>query len=124
MKNVMHHARLKNILEKLIVDNGPACLDFKNPSFAGGMGVGVETLQYLALAPKKHGDDDLVFGGLPFLDPKSDLFQAWAEPSHNGVAMLFHRRIRIDGAGHFFEECDDKKAEFRGGVMTSGNTPS
>src|ERR1039457_7333412 len=90
MEDVVHHACLKNILEKLIVDNGPACLDFKNPSFAGGMGVGVETLQYLALAPKKHGDDDLVFGGLPFLDPKSDLFQAWAEPSHNGVRSEEH----------------------------------
>jgi hypothetical protein len=28
MKNVMHHARLKNILEKLIVVNGTARLDF------------------------------------------------------------------------------------------------
>src|ERR1017187_6946423 len=79
MKNVMHHARLKNILEKLVVVNGPTCLDFKNPSLTGGMGVSVETFQYLAFAPKKHGDNYLVFEGLPFLDPKSQLFQSWAQ---------------------------------------------
>ena len=44
MKNIVHHARLKNILEKLIVVNGSACLDFKNPPFASRMGVSVETL--------------------------------------------------------------------------------
>ena len=73
MKNIVHHARLKNILEKLIVVNGSACLDFKNPPFASRMGVSVETLQYLALPPKKHGHDYLVLGRLPLLDPKSEL---------------------------------------------------
>ena len=115
MKNVMHHARLKNILEKLIVVNSPTCLDFKNPSLAGGMGVGVETLQYLAFAPKKHWDNYLVLRGFPFLDLKSEFFQAWAESSHSGVAMLAYRCTRIDGISHFFENCDHKKAEFRGG---------
>jgi hypothetical protein len=73
MKNIVHHARLKNILEKLIVVNGSACLDFKNPPFASRMGVSVETLQYLALPPKKHGHDYLVLERLPLLDPKSEL---------------------------------------------------
>ncbi len=38
MKNIMHHARLKNILEKLIVVNGAPRLDLKNPSLTGGHG--------------------------------------------------------------------------------------
>jgi hypothetical protein len=113
MKHVMHHASLKNILEKLIVIDGPACLDFKHPSLAGGMCVSVEALQYLAFAPKKHGDNYLVFAGLPFLDPKSELFQARAKSSHDGVAMLIHRCTRINTLGQLFEERDDKKAEFR-----------
>ena len=113
MKHVMHHARLKNIFEKLIVVNGPASLDFKHPSLTGGMRVSVEALQYLAFAPKKHGNNYLVFAGLSFLDPKSELFQAWAKSSHNGVAMLVHRRMRIDTFGKLFEERDDKKTEFR-----------
>lgn len=112
MKNVIHHARLKNILKKLIVSHGPTRLDLKNPSLAGGMGVGVETLHYLALAPEKHGDNYLVLDGLPFLDPKSDLFQSRAKPSHYSVAMLIHRCARIDGTGHLFEKCDNKKAKF------------
>src|ERR1035437_5683204 len=104
MTNVMHHARLKNILEELIVVNGSTRFDFKNPALTGGVSVRVETLQYLAFAPKKHGDDYLVFDGLPFLDPKSELFQAWAELGHSGVAMLAHRCSRIDGVGQPFEE--------------------
>jgi hypothetical protein len=104
MKNVMHHACLKYILEELIVVDGPTCLDLKNPALTDGMGVSVETFQYLAFAPKKHWDNYLVFGGLPFLDPKSELFQARAESSHNGIAMLIHRCTRIDCIGHLFEE--------------------
>jgi hypothetical protein len=114
MKNVMHHASLKNILEKLIVVNGTTCLDFKNPSLAGGMGVGVEALQYLAFAAKKHGNNYLFFAGLPFLDPKSKLFQAWSEQSHDGVAMLVHRGSRIYGNAHFFEKGHNQKAKLRG----------
>ncbi len=79
---------MKNILEKLIVVNGPTCLDLKNPPLTDGMGVSVKTFQYLAFAPKKHRNDYLVFAGLPFLDPKSELFQTWAESCHNRVAML------------------------------------
>jgi hypothetical protein len=74
MKNVMHHARLKNILEKLIVVNGATRLDLKNPPFSCGVGVSIETFQYLAFAPKKHWNNYFVFAGLPFLDPESELF--------------------------------------------------
>ncbi len=109
----MHHARLKNILEKLIVVNGPTGLDFKHPSFTGSMGVSVEALQNLAFAPKKHGNNYLVFGGFPFLHPKPKLFKAWAESSHYGVTVLVQRCTRVDGIGDLFEECDDKKAKFR-----------
>ena len=78
MKNIMHHARLKNILEKLIVVNGPPRLDFKNPSLTDLMGVSIEAFQYLAFAPEKYRDNYLVFDGLPSLDAKSELFQTWA----------------------------------------------
>jgi hypothetical protein len=88
--------------------------DFKYPSLDDGMGVSVEALQYLAFAPKKHGDNYLVFDGFPFLDSKSELFQPWAQSSHDGVTMLVHRCARIDGPGNLFEDCDDKNAEFRG----------
>jgi hypothetical protein len=113
MENVVHHARLKNILEKLIVVNGPARLDLKYPSLTGCMGVSVEAFQYFTLAPKKDGDNDLVFAGLPLLDSKSQPFQTWAESGHNGVAMLIHRCTRIDSVADIFEESDEKKAEFR-----------
>src|SRR5437016_5839905 len=109
----MHHARLKNVLEKLIVVHSPTRLDFKHPTLNGGVSISVETLQYLTFAPKQDGDNDLVLDGLPFLDPKSQLLQAWAEPSHNGVTMLIHRCARIDSVSHFFEERDDKESEFR-----------
>jgi hypothetical protein len=38
--------------------------------------------------------------------------------------MLADSRTRIDGIGQFFEEGDDKKAEFPAQVMTSGSIPS
>jgi hypothetical protein len=38
----MHHARLKDVLEELTVIDGPTGLDFKDPSAAGCMGIGVE----------------------------------------------------------------------------------
>ena len=107
MKNVMHHARLKNVLEKLIVVNGPTCLDLKYPSLTGGMRISVETLQYPAFAPKEHGDNYLVFNGLTFLYLKSKFFQARAESSHNGVAMLVHRCMRINALSQLFEERHD-----------------
>jgi hypothetical protein len=114
MKNVVHHARLKNILEKLIVVDGSASFDFEHPPLDGGVGVGVETLQNFAFAPKQHGDDYFVVGGLSFLDTKSDRFQAWAQPGHDDIAMLASRRTRIDAVGQGFEESDDTETEFRG----------
>ncbi len=62
MKYIMHHARLEDILEELIVVNGPACLDFKYPSHLASMGVSIESLQYLAFTPKKHRVNYFVFG--------------------------------------------------------------
>jgi len=113
VKNVVHHARLKNIFEELIVVNRSTCLNLENPTLSWGVSIGVEALEYLAFAAKKYGDNYFVFAGLPFLYPKSELFQARAESRHNGVAMLVHPLSRIDGVGHFLEECDDEKAEFR-----------
>src|SRR5579864_6226305 len=111
MKNVMHHAGLKDILEKLIVVNGPTRLDLENPSLRDGMGVSVETLQYLAFAPEEHRDNDLILARFPFFHLKTELFQTWPEPCHDGIAMLGRTRTRIDGISHFFKEGDDKKAE-------------
>ncbi len=44
MKNIMHHARLENILKKLIVVYGPARLHLKHPPLARSMSVGIEAL--------------------------------------------------------------------------------
>ena len=44
MKNIMHHAGLKNVFQKLIIINGPTGLDLKNPPLTGGVGVSIETL--------------------------------------------------------------------------------
>jgi hypothetical protein len=44
MKNVVHHARLEDIFEKLIVVDGSTCLDLKDPPLTGSMSVSVETL--------------------------------------------------------------------------------
>jgi hypothetical protein len=74
VEDVVHHASLKNILQKLIVIDGSTGLDLKDPSAAGCMGVRVEAFQYLALAPEKYGYDYLAFGGFPFLNSKSELF--------------------------------------------------
>jgi hypothetical protein len=88
MEDIMHHARLKNILEKLIVVNGPARLDFKHPAHTACMSISIEALQYFSFSTKKHWDNDFVIGGLSFLNPKSELFQSWSEPRHNLVAVL------------------------------------
>ena len=112
MKDVMHHACLKNVLEKLIVVNGATRLNLKNPPLAGSMGVSVEAFQYLAFAPKKYWNNYLVFAGLPFLNPESELFKPRTELCHNGVAMLDCHCARIDGTRNLFEESDDMKAEF------------
>jgi hypothetical protein len=113
VQNVMHHARLKDVLEKLVVIDGPTCLYLKNPSLTGGVSVSVETLQYLAFAPKKYGNNYLAFARLPSLDSECKLFQAWAESCHDGVAMLTCLCARVDRISRFFEKCDDMKAEFR-----------
>jgi hypothetical protein len=73
-------ACLKDILEKLIVVNGTARFNFKYPPRSHGMSVSIETLQYFALSPKEHGDDNFALGGLSTLNPKSYPLQAWAEP--------------------------------------------
>src|SRR5689334_2755930 len=70
MKNVMHHARLKDIFEELIVVNGPPCFDLKNPSLTDGMSVSIEALQYLAFTPQKHWNNYLVFLRIPLLYAK------------------------------------------------------
>jgi hypothetical protein len=114
MKHVMHHAGLKNILEKLIVVNGPTRFDLKHPSLNRSVGVGIETLQYLAFASKKHRDHYLVFAGLSLLHTKSELLQTRAESGHNDIAVLIHSCMRIDALGKLFEELDDSKAECRG----------
>jgi hypothetical protein len=90
MKYVVHHARLKDILEELIVVNGATRFDLQNPPFTGSMGVCVEALQYFAFAPKKYRDYNFFFAGLPFFNPKSQFLEAWPESCHNGVAVL-HR---------------------------------
>jgi hypothetical protein len=84
----MHHARLENILEKLIVVDGPACLDFKYPVLSDRVSVSVEALLDLAFASEKHGDNDFVIAGLPFLDKKAHSFQSWPESGHNRIAGL------------------------------------
>ena len=112
MKNIMHHARLKNIFEKLIIVNRPTRLDLKNPTLDGGMGVSVETLQYLASPSKEDRNNYLVLDGLPLLDSKSDPFQSWAEPCHNAVARLIGLCARVDGISHFLEERNDSEPEF------------
>ena len=108
----MHHARLENILEELIVVNGPTRLDLKNLANAGGMSIGIEALQYLALASKKHWDNYLVLGGLTFLNPESERLQSWPEPSHNRVAVLLHSCGRINGVRILFEKGHDRKTKF------------
>ena len=47
MKDVVHHASLEDVLEKLIVVDCPACLDLKNPASFPRVGVCIEALQYL-----------------------------------------------------------------------------
>ena len=44
MKNIMHHAGLKNVFQKLIIINGPAGLNFKNPPLTGRVCISIETL--------------------------------------------------------------------------------
>ena len=88
MKDIVHHASLKYVFQKLIIINGLTCFDLKNPPRTESMRVSVETLQDFPFLPKKHRNNYLFVARLPFLDPKSDLFQAWAESCENGVAML------------------------------------
>jgi hypothetical protein len=113
MKDIVHHARLKNIFEELIVINRPACFDFKNPSLTGRMGVGVETLQYLAFSPEKNGNNYLSLRGFSLLNSKSDFFKAWTKSRHHGVTGLIRLCVRVDGISRFFEKRDDTKAELR-----------
>ncbi len=113
MKNIMHHGRLKYVLEELIVVNRPTSFDLKNPTLAGGMGVGVEALQYLAFPPKKHGNDYLVLDALPFLDSESEPLQPWAKPFHDAVARLVCLCGRIDSIGHRLKEPHNTEPEFR-----------
>ena len=105
------HARLKNVLEKLVVGNCPTRLDFKHPVVGFGISIGIETLVDLAVATIKHRDVDLAFAALPFLDPKSDLFQFWPKPRHNYVAVLDQRFSRVNGIGEIFEYLHDGNAE-------------
>jgi hypothetical protein len=112
MKNIMHHAGLKNILEKLIVVNSPTCFDLENSSLTHSMGVSVETLQYLAFAPKKHGNNYLIVARLSLLDSESELFQTGTKECHNGIAMLVRPCTRIDGIGKLLKERHDQNAEF------------
>jgi hypothetical protein len=70
------HARLKNVLEKLIVVYGPARLDFKYPAQAGCMSIGVEALQDFSLSPEEHRNNDFFLCGLPLFNPESELFQS------------------------------------------------
>ena len=109
----MHHARLKNILEELIVVDGPARLDFKYPTQAFGVSIGIETLLYFAFSTKKYGDIDLAFATLPLFNLKSNRFQSWPEPGHNLVAVLVQSCGRVYRIGERFEERHYRETKFR-----------
>jgi hypothetical protein len=67
MKNIVHHARLKNVFQKLIVINSPTGLDLKDPPRTEGMRVSVEThIKTLPLRPKSTGTTIFLSLDFPF----------------------------------------------------------
>ncbi|MFQ5792196.1 MAG: hypothetical protein ACE5JI_17135, partial [Acidobacteriota bacterium] len=58
--NVMHHARLKKILEELVVNHSPACFDLDNHSPLTVPGIGLKPFLHRAMAPKKHRHTNLL----------------------------------------------------------------
>lgn len=84
----MHHAGLKDVLEELVVVNGPPSFDFDHPTAACGISVRIEALKYFALPPEEDGNNDFFLGRFSFLDSKPELLQTGPELRHDYVAML------------------------------------
>ncbi len=70
----MHHARLKNVFEKLIVIDSSTSLHFKDPTDTRRVCISVEALQYLAFSAEKHWYNNLIVRGLTLLNPEAYLF--------------------------------------------------
>jgi len=109
----VHHARLKDIFEELVVIDRPTGLDLKDPSAAGRVGVGVEAFQYLAFASEEHMYDHLAFGGFPFLDSKSEVLQVPGRRCATTVSLCWSFVVLESIIGLGLEERDYSKAEVR-----------
>ena len=74
IENPMHHARLENIFQELVVRHCPPSLNFKHPSLVGGVGISIEALLFLTSVSKKHRDFNLFIRRLSFFDTKTNFF--------------------------------------------------
>lgn len=125
MKNIMHRARLKNILEELVVANGPASLYFQHPSYPllAAWASALKHFNILPLRPNSTGTTIL-----PSLDfpsqPEIRVFPVPGEVEPSRVTILADGRARVDGVSQFLEKCDDENVQIPGAGTTSGNRPS
>jgi len=88
VENIVHHASLKDVLEELIVIDGPSRFNLEHPARFGVVRISVEALQHFPLSSKEHRDNYLLLTRLAPLDTESEFFETRPQERHNGVAVL------------------------------------
>jgi hypothetical protein len=87
----VHHASLKEIFQKLIVDHSPTCLDLQHKPVSSMVGVGVEGLLRRTASPEKDRNANLFVSMLAGFNLEANFHQMFAEGFENLVAIVFIR---------------------------------
>jgi len=109
--DVLHHAGLKQVLEKLIIDHSTACFYFYNKTSRGMVGVGVERLFDYSISAEQDRNKNFLSVFPAQLDLKSELQQWLPENGKNGVAVQ-ECLARLDLSGDFRERLNNLTSQY------------
>lgn len=85
--NAVHHARLKYILEKLVVHDSTSRLDFDHDISIFAKGIGIKKFVDVVVQAKQHWYENFSPLGFPRLNRESQRFKPRAEEPQSAVAV-------------------------------------
>ena len=83
----MHHAGLKKVLQKLIVNHAPPCLNFQYKTPGTMVGVGVERFLSRSVSPEKDRYANLFISALTSFDLEAYSYEMLSERFKNQLLL-------------------------------------
>ncbi len=90
--HIMHHAGLKEVLQKLVVGHAPTCFNLQYKPVGLMVGVGVEGFLSRTVSPEKDGNANLFIFVLACFDFKVFFFEMFSDRFKNLIAVEFIKR--------------------------------